>query len=60
MSTRKQIENKHWQEQLQAFTSKYKGRTAAIAAQGMTLVENKPFENILYDPYGKETISSWL
>jgi purine-nucleoside phosphorylase len=54
------IENKHWQEQLQAFTSTYKGRTAAIAAQGLTLVENKPFENILYDPYGKETISSWL
>jgi len=53
MSTRKQIENEHWQEKLQAFTSTNKGRTAAIAVQGMTLVENKPFDRVVYDPIRK-------
>jgi hypothetical protein len=59
MSTRMQVENEQWQEKLQAFTSTNKGRSAAIAALGMTLVENKPFDRVVYDPYGKETISSW-
>ena len=59
LSVRKQIENEHWQEQLQAFTSTFKGRPAAIAALGMTLVENKPFDSVVYDTYAKETIPSW-
>ena len=53
MSTRKQIENEHWQEKLPAFTSTSKGRTAAIAALGMTIVENKPFDSVVYDPIRK-------
>ena len=50
VSTRKQIENEHWQEQLQAFTSTFKGRPAAIAALGMTLVENKPLIELFMIP----------
>ena len=53
MSTRKQIENEYWQEKLQAFTSTNKGRTVAIAAHGMTLVENMPFDSVVYDPIQK-------
>jgi len=53
MSTIKQIENQHWQEKLQAFTSTNKGRPATIAALGMTLVENKPFDSVVYDPIRK-------
>jgi hypothetical protein len=53
MSTRKQIENEYWQEKLQAFTSTNKGRTVAIAAHGMTIVENKPFDSVVYDPIRK-------
>ena len=53
MSTRKQIENEHWQEKLQTLTSTNRGRTAAIAFQGMTIVENKLFNSIIYDPIRK-------
>lgn len=53
MSTRKQIENENWQERLQTFTSGNKGQTAAIASQGMTIVENKPFDSVVYDPIRK-------
>ena len=53
VSVRKQIENEHWLEKLQAFTSTNKGRTAAIAVRGMTIVENKPFDSIVYDPIRK-------
>ena len=53
MSTRKQIENKYWQEKLRAFTSTNKGRFAAITLQGMTLVENIPFDCVVYDSIRK-------
>ena len=53
MSTRKQIENEHWQEILQTFSSTNKGRFAAIAIQGLTIVENTPFESVVYDPIRK-------
>ena len=53
MSTRKQIENEYWQEKLQTLTSTNKGRTAAIAVYGMTVVENKPFDSVVYDPIRK-------
>lgn len=47
---RKQIENEHWQEKLHTLTSTNKGRSAAIAVQGMTIVENRPFDRVIYDP----------
>jgi hypothetical protein len=47
------IENGHWQEKLQTFTSANKGRSAAIAVQGMTIVENRPFDSVVYDPIRK-------
>ena len=53
MSTRKQIENEHWKEILQTFTSTNKGRSATIAVQGMTIVENVPFDCVVYDPIRK-------
>jgi hypothetical protein len=53
LSTRKKIENEYWQEKLQTFTSTNKGRSAAIAVQGLTIVENKPFESVVYDPIRK-------
>ena len=53
LSTRKQIENEHWQKKLQTLTSANKGRSAAIAVQGMTIVENKPFDSVVYDPIRK-------
>lgn len=53
MSKRKQIERPDWQSRLQTFTSGNRGRIAAIAAEGMTLVENKPFESVFYDPVNK-------
>ena len=53
LSTRKQIENEHWQEKLQTLTSTNKGRSAAIAVHGMTIVENKPFDHVIYDPIRK-------
>ena len=49
----KQIEKSEWQERLQTFTSGNRGRKAAIAAEGMTLVENNPFVTVVYDPVGK-------
>ena len=53
MSTRKQIENEHWQEKLQTLTSTNRGRSAVISFQGMTIVENKLFNSIIYDPIRK-------
>jgi hypothetical protein len=48
-----QIENEHWQEKLQTFTSGNKGRPAAITSHGMAIVENKPFHSVIYDPIRK-------
>ena len=53
MSNRKQIEQDSWQDRLQTFTSGNRGRTSAIAAEGMTVVENKPLVSVDYDPVGK-------
>jgi hypothetical protein len=53
LSTRKQIEKEHWLKKLQTLTSTYKGRSAAITVQGMTIVENKPFDRVVYDPIRK-------
>lgn len=53
MSTKKQIEPGEWQDRLQSFTSGNKGRSAAIAAEGMTIVENKALISVDYDPVGK-------
>ena len=53
MSTRKQIENEQWQEQLHILNSTNKGRSAAIAVHGMTIVEYKPFDSVIYDPIRK-------
>jgi len=53
MSAKKQIQKEDWQQRLQTFTSGNKGRTSAIAAEGMTLVENKPLVSVNYDPAGK-------
>jgi hypothetical protein len=50
LNNRKQIENEHWQKKLQTLTSTNKGRSAAIEVQGMTIVENKPFDSVIYDP----------
>jgi hypothetical protein len=36
MSKRKKIESLDWQDRLQSLTSGNRGRTAAIAAEGMT------------------------
>jgi len=51
--SKKLIESSEWQERLQMFTSGNKGRASAIAAEGMTLVENKPLISVDYDPLGK-------
>jgi hypothetical protein len=53
MSTRKQLPIDEWQQWLQTFTSGNAGRKVAIAAEGMTLVENKAFRDLEYDPVGK-------
>ncbi len=53
MSTKKQIESSAWQNRLQTFTSGNRGRTAAVAAGGTTLVEDKPLVSVDYDPVGK-------
>jgi hypothetical protein len=50
---KKQIESSEWQERLQTFTSGNKKRTAALAAQGMTVVDNTPLVSVDYDPPGK-------
>ena len=47
------IQLEHWQEKLQAFTSANKGRSAAIAVQGMTIVENRSFDRVVYEPIRK-------
>jgi hypothetical protein len=53
MSIKKNIQNNEWQERLTTFTSGNRGRKAAIAAQGMTIIENRPFRDLEYDPVGK-------
>lgn len=53
MSTNKQIETSEWQDRLQSFTSGNKGRTTAIAAKGMTIVEDMALVGVEYDPVGK-------
>lgn len=53
MSNRKKIDTTEWQERLQMFSSGNRGRKAAIASQGMTVVENQPFRDIEYDPVRK-------
>ena len=53
MKTIESIQFKDWQDSLQTFTSGNAGRIAAIAAEGITLVENKPFTNVDYDPVGR-------
>lgn len=53
MSTKKQIEQADWQDRLQSFTSGNRGRRAAIAAEGMTVVEDKSLVSVDYDPVGK-------
>ena len=53
MSIKKNIPNNDWQERLTTFTSGNRGRTAAIAAQGMTVIENWAFRDLEYDPVGK-------
>ena len=53
MSTKKQIETSEWQDRLQSFTFGNKGRPAAIAAEGMTLAENKSLTSVDYDLVGK-------
>ena len=42
-----------WQERFTTFTSGNRGRIAAIATQGMTVIENRPFRDLEYDPVGK-------
>jgi hypothetical protein len=51
--SKKQIETSEWQERLQTFTSGNENRTAAIASDGMTVVENTPLVSVDYDPPGK-------
>ena len=53
MSAKKQIEIAEWRDRLQLFVSGNKGRAAAIAAEGMTIVENKSLVSVDYDPVGK-------
>ena len=53
MRTNKRIETTEWQDRLQSLTSGNKGRTSAIAAEGMTIAENKSLVSVDYDPVGK-------
>ena len=53
MSAKKQIEIAEWRDRLQLFVSGNKGRAVAIAAEGMTIVENKSLVSVDYDPKGK-------
>ncbi|NVK50600.1 MAG: DUF5335 family protein [Cyclobacteriaceae bacterium] len=50
MGSRGKIENEHWQNKLKAFSSTNKGRMATIVALGMTIIENKAFNSVIYDP----------
>ena len=50
---KEKINQPDWQDRLQTFTSGNAGRKAAIATGGMTLVENKPFESVVYDQIQK-------
>lgn len=53
MNKKKQIQNAEWQERIQTFSSGNRGRKAAIATEGITLVENQVLRDIEYDPIGK-------
>ena len=53
MSVKKRIPIEDWQDRLQTLTSGNRGRKSAIATGGMTIVENKPFRDLEYDPVGK-------
>ena len=53
MSTKKQIQNAGWRERIQTFSSCNRGRKAAIAVEGMTLVDDQVLRDIEYDPVGK-------
>lgn len=53
MNIKKHIAPSDWQNRLQTFTSGNRGRTSAIATEGMTNVENKPLVSVNYDPVGK-------
>lgn len=51
--TEKNIPMSEWQERLATFTSGNRNRIAAVAANGMTVFEEKPFRDVEYDPIGK-------
>jgi len=51
--SKKQLESSEWQGRLQTFTSGNRHRKAAIAANGMTVIENTPLVSVDYDPPGK-------
>ena len=53
MSIRQNVNYDEWQTRLQEITSGNQGRKAAIAADGMTLVENQSFESVNYDSPNK-------
>jgi len=53
MGSRGKIENEHWQNKLKAFSSTNKGRMATIVARGMTIIENRGFNSVIYDPIQK-------
>lgn len=53
MSVKKQIPIEDLQDRLQTLTSGNRGRKSAIATGGMTIIENKPFRDLEYDPVGK-------
>lgn len=53
MSTKKNIPQDEWQDRLSTFSSGHRGRIAAIATQGMTIIEGKHFRDMEFDPKGK-------
>lgn len=53
MSIRKKIELNNCQDRFQALTSGNRGRLTDIEIDGNTLVEQKAFQSINYDPLGK-------
>lgn len=53
MGSRGKIENEHWQKILQTFSSTNEGRIAAIVSWGITIVENKALNRVIYDPIRK-------
>lgn len=53
MSSKKYIPQTDWQERLTSFSSGNRGRITAIATKGMTVIEEKHFRDIEYDPNGQ-------